>query len=117
MRTTFGRKASSLCSSNASIASRRPTWWQGLSPILKSSIATVLLRRNPLASRRNSSIHVGAAIFRRSVFDRIGLFDESLMYAEDGDLLLRIIEAQVPFVILNTPTLYYRRHGDSMMNS
>jgi hypothetical protein len=29
--------------------------------------------------------------------------------------LLRIIEAQVPFVILNTPTLYYRRHGNSMM--
>jgi glycosyltransferase involved in cell wall biosynthesis len=59
--------------------------------------------------------HVGAMIFRRSVFDRIGLFDESLMYAEDGDLLLRIIEAEVPFVILDMPTLYYRRHGDSMM--
>lgn len=54
-------------------------------------------------------------IFRGSVFDRIGLFDESLLYGEDGDLMLRIIEAQVPFVILNTPTLYYRRHADSMM--
>jgi glycosyltransferase involved in cell wall biosynthesis len=59
---------------------------------------------------------VGAAIFRRSVFDRVGLFDESLKYAEDGDLLLRIIEALVPFVILNTSTLYYRRHVDSMMS-
>jgi len=59
---------------------------------------------------------VGAAIFRRSVFDRVGLFNESLMYAEDGDLLLRIIEAHVPFVILNTSTLYYRRHVDSMMS-
>ena len=35
--------------------------------------------------------------------------------AEDGDLFMRILEAEVPFVILNTPTLYYRRHGDSMM--
>jgi glycosyltransferase involved in cell wall biosynthesis len=59
--------------------------------------------------------HVGAMIFRRSVFDRVGLFDESLMCAEDWDLLLRIIEVQVPLVILNTTTLYYRRHGDSMM--
>src|SRR5689334_16257310 len=59
--------------------------------------------------------HVGATIFRRSVFDRIGMFDESLMYAEDQDLLLRIIEIEVPFVILDTTVLYYRRHGDSMM--
>ncbi len=74
-----------------------------LSPVECSSVETKFVQ------------HVGAAIFRRSVFDRIGLFDESLMYAEDGDLLLRIIEAQVPLVILNTTTLYYRQHGDSMM--
>jgi glycosyltransferase involved in cell wall biosynthesis len=79
------------------------------------------LDRDRLAPAEHSSVEtknvqqIGAAIFRRSVFDRIGLFDESLMYAEDWDLLLRIIEAQVPFVVLNTPTLYYRRHGDSMM--
>lgn len=59
--------------------------------------------------------HVGAAIFRRSVFEKIGLFDESLLYAEDGDLLLRIIEAELRFVILKIPTLFYRRHDDSMM--
>jgi glycosyltransferase involved in cell wall biosynthesis len=79
------------------------------------------LDRDRLAPAEHSSVEtksvqqIGAAIFRRSVFDRIGLFDESLMYAEDWDLLLRIIEAQVPFVVLNTPTLYYRRHGNSMM--
>src|SRR5262245_50023559 len=59
--------------------------------------------------------HVASMVFRRSVFDRIGLFDETLTYGEDGDLFMRILEAEVPFVILNTPTLYYRRHGDSMM--
>jgi glycosyltransferase involved in cell wall biosynthesis len=79
------------------------------------------LDRDRLAPAEDSSIEtksvqqIGAAIFRRSVFDRIGLFDESLMYAEDWDLLLRIIETQVPFVVLNRPTLYYRRHGGSMM--
>jgi glycosyltransferase involved in cell wall biosynthesis len=79
------------------------------------------LDRDRLAPAEHSGVEtktvqqIGAAIFRRSVFDRIGMFNESLLYAEDWDLLLRIIEAQVPFVILNTPTLYYRRHGNSMM--
>jgi glycosyltransferase involved in cell wall biosynthesis len=59
--------------------------------------------------------NLGSMVLRRSVFDRVGLFDETLMYGEDGDLFMRILEAEVPFVILNTPTLYHRRHGDSMM--
>jgi glycosyltransferase involved in cell wall biosynthesis len=59
--------------------------------------------------------NVASMVFRRSVFDRIGLFDETLIYGEDGDLLMRILEAEMPFVILNTPTLYHRRHEDSMM--
>ena len=50
------------------------------------------------------------------MLDQIGVFDESLTYVEDVDLILRVIEAGVPLVILNVPTLYYRRHGNSMMN-
>jgi glycosyltransferase involved in cell wall biosynthesis len=60
-------------------------------------------------------IHVGACLYRRSVFDRVGLFDESLQYGMDVDLILRILEAQIPLTILRTPVLYYRRHGGSMM--
>lgn len=59
--------------------------------------------------------HLGAAIFRRSVFERIGNFDETLRYGEDRDLFLRLVEDQVPFVILNSVMLFYRRHADSMM--
>ena len=77
----------------------RPT----LAPAMSSRVKTTFIHS------------IVAMVFRRSVFDRIGLFDESLTYGEDGDLFLRILEAEVPFVILNTPTLYYRRHGDSMM--
>ncbi len=79
------------------------------------------LDRSTLAPAEGSRVetqfahNVGTTIFQRSVFDRIGLFDESLRYAEDWDLMLRIVEADVSFVILNTPTLYYRRHADSMM--
>lgn len=72
----------------------------------------------PAASSRIETVffhQLGATIFRRSVFDRIGMFDESFFYAEDRDLLLRILENGLPFVILNTPTIYYRRHPHSMM--
>lgn len=60
-------------------------------------------------------VHLGAALFRRSVFDAVGVFDESLRYSEDVDLLLRIREEAIPMTILRARTLYYRRHDESMM--
>jgi glycosyltransferase involved in cell wall biosynthesis len=61
-------------------------------------------------------VHVGAWIYRRSVFESIGTFDESFVYSEDVDLLMRIRENRVPFTILRDVTLYYRRHPNSMMS-
>lgn len=60
--------------------------------------------------------HLGCAIYRRSVFDRVGLFDADLRFGEDVDLLLRVRETGIPFTILRAVTLYYRRHPDSMMS-
>lgn len=59
-------------------------------------------------------VHLGASIYRRSVFDQVGLFDEDFLYSEDVDLMLRIREANIPFTIMNEITLYYRRHDSSM---
>lgn len=59
-------------------------------------------------------VHLGASIYRKTVFERLGGFDENFMYAEDVDLMLRIREAKLPFSILDLPTLYYRRHDNSM---
>jgi glycosyltransferase involved in cell wall biosynthesis len=79
------------------------------------------LDRELLEPRASSRVHiqflphVGACLCRRSVFDSIGVFDESYLYAEDLDLFLRLLEAQIPMTILTAPMLYYRRHGDSMM--
>ena len=58
-------------------------------------------------------VNLGAALFRRSVFDCIGVFDEKFTYGEDLDFFMRIREAEIPMVILPQPTLYYRRHPGS----
>lgn len=61
-------------------------------------------------------VHVGACLYRQRVFGRIGgAFDESLVYSEDVDLLLRVREQGVPFSILRSVELFYRKHAASMM--
>jgi glycosyltransferase involved in cell wall biosynthesis len=73
----------------------------------------------PAAASRTERIfhvHVGACIYRREVFDRLGgAFDPDLLYGEDVDLLLRVREQAVPFTILRSVELYYRQHAASMM--
>lgn len=59
-------------------------------------------------------VHLGAAIFRRSVFDKLGLFHEDMLYSEDVDLILKIRESDFPMTILRYVTLYYRRHENAM---
>ncbi len=61
-------------------------------------------------------VHVGACIYRKAVFERIGgAFDEDFLYSEDVDLMLRVREAGIPFTILRSVELYYRKHEASMM--
>jgi glycosyltransferase involved in cell wall biosynthesis len=77
-------------------------------------------RLAPAADARTETVlfvHLGACLFRRRLFDRIGAFDPSLRFAEDVDLFLRLREQAVPFVILRAVTLYYRRHEGQMMQS
>jgi len=50
------------------------------------------------------------AIFRRSVFEKIGLFNENLKAAEDLDLFLRLAEARVPFEEIDQACIYYIKH-------
>ena len=75
-------------------------------------------RLEPSSESRTGTIFdvgVFTSIFRRSVFDRVGVFDESLMYAEDWDLFFRVLEAAIPVAILKVSTAYSLRHSASMM--
>lgn len=56
------------------------------------------------------------ALVHRSVFDQVGLMEESLALASDVDWLLRAGECGVPSVTIPDITLIYRRHQGNMTN-
>jgi glycosyltransferase involved in cell wall biosynthesis len=59
---------------------------------------------------------VGSALFKRPVFDKVGVFDETLRLCEDWDWLMRARELAVQMLIHKDVTLLYRRHGENMTN-
>jgi Glycosyl transferase family 2 len=59
-------------------------------------------------------LNLGAALYRRSLFDVVGLLDESMRLCEDLDFLMRCWEKDVRRVAMDTVTLYYRRHAGNM---
>lgn len=68
--------------------------------------------------RRECSIF-GSLIFRRSALDIVGGFDESLdgQGAEDLDLWLRMLHADLKFVYTTRPLVRYRWRRDSLTNA
>ena len=59
-------------------------------------------------------IQIGCALFRRAVFDKVGLFDPTLKYGEDFDFLLRTREQKIPTRFVDNTTILYRRHPGNM---
>lgn len=53
------------------------------------------------------------ALVRKSVFDEVGGFDESLRSAQDHDMAIRIAEV-TKLAYINYKWFYYRRHGQSI---
>jgi glycosyltransferase involved in cell wall biosynthesis len=57
---------------------------------------------------------LGAGIFRRALFDRVGGFDESLVGGEDLEWYLRARDAGARIASLEEVALLYRRHPANM---
>lgn len=55
-------------------------------------------------------IHGGTLMYRRDVFDRIGLFDESLDCAEEYEFNMRCLQAGMKLGYTNNLLYRYRRH-------
>lgn len=72
---------------------------------------SVALRRLPGPT---FNVNLGACLFRKSVLDRIGPFDESLRFGEDCDLFMRLWEIDANKRFLLKTCLYYRLHQSNM---
>ena len=59
-------------------------------------------------------LNLGSGLYRRAVFDRVGLFDELLPDNEDTDWMIRAWECGVQKLVTPEVFLYYRVHEQSM---
>lgn len=55
------------------------------------------------------SPNLGAGLYRRALFARVGLLDEQSTFLEDVQWFLRVREAGLPYVVIADVTLHYRR--------
>jgi len=60
------------------------------------------------------SYYIGAALYRKSVFSKVGLFDQTLLFGEDTDWYNRAVEKNISMKWLEEVTLFVRRHGENM---
>ena len=60
------------------------------------------------------SVNLGSAVIRRSVFERVGLFDETMRYSEDVDWFMRAREGGVRIKTIDAVTMFYRQHEQNM---
>jgi glycosyltransferase involved in cell wall biosynthesis len=58
--------------------------------------------------------YIGAGLYRRSVFETVGLFDGALRFAEDIDWYERARDKGIAMKRLDQVTLFVRRHGGNM---
>jgi GT2 family glycosyltransferase len=53
---------------------------------------------------------LGAGLYKRAVFEKLGNFDPKLQSGEDVDWFMRVRENGIPMSIIDSVTLYYRFH-------
>ena len=60
------------------------------------------------------SVNLGSAVIRKTLFERVGLFDETMRYSEDVDWFMRAREAGAAILTIDAVTLLYRQHEQNM---
>jgi len=72
--------------------------------------------KNPVVSR-GFVVHTNSFLFRKSVFDIVGSFNESYSNGEDSDLWMRISEVYKGIFVDNYGAAYRTNHGDTQLTS
>ena len=68
----------------------------------------------PLVSDDYICLQLGLCLFRRTVFERVGVMDESLRHSDDWDWFMRARELQVPMLLHEDIVLRARLHWNNM---
>ncbi len=58
--------------------------------------------------------NLGAGVYKRVVFEKLGYFDQGYWYCDDVDLFMRIREQHIPMIVIDAVTLIYRIHNTNM---
>jgi GT2 family glycosyltransferase len=69
---------------------------------------------NAYHPRENYPFYIGGGLYRRSAFDVVGFFDETLHYAEDTDWYWRAAEQSLPVINVADVVLKVRMHDHNM---
>ena len=99
----IARQALKLASDNSvAVVVGETIWFEALTPELEPVPGT---RR-----MRGLCVTLHSALFRRSVFETYGLFDDQVLACEDLDFFLRLSEGGARFLIETEIASLYRRH-------
>jgi len=61
-------------------------------------------------------LNLASAVFRKSLFEKVGSFDQELSYADDLDWFMRARELKVQLVVHQEIVLFHRRHKNNLTN-
>ena len=68
-----------------------------------------------ISSEPYQFLNLGSAVYRQSVFEKVGLFDENLWDNEDTDWYISAWKANIKKVVLPEVMMYYRLHDRNMV--
>ncbi|WP_420578366.1 glycosyltransferase family A protein [Ekhidna sp.] len=71
-------------------------------------------KRGDKRSSAHFNAYLGSMMFRKSLLDKVGFFDESLRFSEDQDWFLRVRERKVGVKYVEKLALNKRLHDDNM---
>jgi glycosyltransferase involved in cell wall biosynthesis len=71
---------------------------------------------HPIQERPGSSSNLGAGLYTRMVFDRVGGFDEGLRLGEDLDWQQRARSVNLKYTVIHEVTLIYQLHANNLTN-
>jgi glycosyltransferase involved in cell wall biosynthesis len=63
-----------------------------------------------------AGLSVTTMLLKKEVFNKIGIFDETMTHAEDIDFNMRLMEKNIPHIKENLPAILYRRHKNNISN-